>query len=66
MKTVKLTNNEIERIRRAADYLDFPWRPICERPKTARRFLYRVEAEIARNRRAMSSFLRNRPRFAVA
>ena len=44
----KLTNDEIERIRRAADYLGFPWRPICERPKTARRFLCRVEAEIAR------------------
>ena len=48
MYAIKLTNNEIERIRRAAEYVRFPWRPICERPKTARRFLCRVEAEIGR------------------
>ncbi|MDJ0939356.1 MAG: hypothetical protein QNJ00_06300 [Woeseiaceae bacterium] len=66
MKTFNLTNDEIERIRRAANYLGFPWRPICERPKTARRFLYRVEAEFARNRWAMSSVGGNQRRFAVA
>ena len=46
MYTFKLTNNEIERIKRAAEYAGFPWRPICERPKTARRFMRRVEAEM--------------------
>jgi len=45
----KLTTSEIDRIKRAAESVGFPWQPIAERPKTARRFLTRVEAEMARN-----------------
>ena len=48
MMGFRLTNNEIERIQRAADAVGFPWQPIVTRPKTARRFLKRVEAELAR------------------
>ena len=39
----KLTKNEIDRIKWAADLKGFPWQA-----KTARRFLKRVEAEVAR------------------
>ena len=49
MFTAKLTNNEIQRIKRAADHAGFPWQPICERPKVARRFMRRVEAEMRRS-----------------
>ena len=48
MISFKLTKNEIERIQWAADLKGFPWQAIAERPKTARRFLKRVEAEVAR------------------
>jgi hypothetical protein len=48
MMGFRLTSNEIERIQRAAEAVGFPWQPIVERPRTARRFLKRVEAELAR------------------
>jgi hypothetical protein len=44
----KLTSQETARIQRAAGFAGFPWQPICARPKTARRFLRRVEAEMRR------------------
>ena len=48
MLTFKLTRNERLRVRRAARAYGFPWQPILERPRTARRFLKRIEAEMAR------------------
>ena len=44
----ELTRKEIERLKCAADAVGFPWQAIAERPRTARRFLKRVEAEMAR------------------
>ncbi len=41
-----LTNKEVARVQRAAEFAGFPWRPICTRPKTARQFYKRVEAEM--------------------
>ena len=48
MIRIKLTNNEVQRVKRAAAAKGFPWQPIAERPRTARQFLKRVEAEMAR------------------
>ena len=41
-----LTSKELARVQRAAEFAGFPWRPICTRPKTARQFYKRVEAEM--------------------
>ena len=41
-----LTSKEVARVQRAAEFAGFPWRPICTRPKTARQFYKRVEAEM--------------------
>ena len=41
-----LTNKELARVQRAAEFTGFPWQPICTRPKTARQFYKRVEAEM--------------------
>ena len=41
-----LTSKEVARVQRATEFAGFPWRPICTRPKTARQFYKRVEAEM--------------------
>ncbi len=41
-----LTIKEVARVQRAAEFAGFPWRPICTRPKTARQFYKRIEAEM--------------------
>jgi hypothetical protein len=43
-----LTGKEVARVRAAAEYAGFPWQPICTRPKTARQFCTRIEAEMRR------------------
>ncbi len=42
----ELSWQEMRRVKRAADYLDMPWRTICTRPCVARLFYRRVETEI--------------------
>ena len=42
----RLSDDEIRRVRRAADYTGLPWQAICTRLGAARRFYKRVEAEI--------------------
>lgn len=49
MKHVRLSSQELKRVKRAADAMGFPWRPIAERPRVAREFVRRVEAELARS-----------------
>ena len=44
MMRFELTRNERERLKRAAEIAGFPWQAIAERPKTARRFIKRIEA----------------------
>ncbi|MDJ0939888.1 MAG: hypothetical protein QNJ00_08985 [Woeseiaceae bacterium] len=66
MVTFKLTYNEIERIKRAAEYAGFPWEPICKRPRTARRFMHRVEAEMTRNGIEKAPVPERELRFAAA
>jgi hypothetical protein len=51
----RLSNQELKRVKRAADAMGFPWRAIAERPRTAREFVKRVEAELAQTRTAESS-----------
>ena len=41
-----LTDREIARVKRAAEFAGFPWQPICSKPRTARSFYKRVEAEM--------------------
>ena len=41
----ELSQQDIERVRRAADYAGLPWRAISRRPQAARQFSKRVEAE---------------------
>lgn len=41
-----LTSKEVARVKRAAEFAGFPWQPICTRPKTARQFFRRIEAEM--------------------
>ena len=48
----RLTNQEIQRLERAANAMGFPWQPIAERPRAARNFIRRVEAELAGTNRA--------------
>ena len=48
MLRFELTRNELERLKRAAELTGFPWQAIAERPKTARRFIRRIEAGSAR------------------
>jgi hypothetical protein len=62
----KLTNNEIERIRHAAELKGFPWEAIVERPKTARRFLKRVEGELARETKRVHRIAIGAPALAAA
>ena len=42
----ELSWGEMRRVKRAADYLDMPWRAICRRPTIARLFYTRVETEM--------------------
>ena len=44
----KLTEKEVARVKAAATYTGFPWKKIAERPKAAREFCKRVEAEMRR------------------
>ena len=44
-----LTEKEVDRVKAAARYVGFPWRPIVTRPEVARQFYRRVEAEMRRN-----------------
>ena len=48
MLRFELTRNELERLKQAAELTGFPWQAIAERPKTARRFIRRIEAGTAR------------------
>ena len=43
-----LSSKEVARVQRAAEMEGLPWRPICTRPKTARQFYKRVDAEMRR------------------
>ena len=48
MNHFNLRNDEVARVRRAAGFAGLDWQPICTRPKTARQFYKRVEAEMYR------------------
>ena len=48
MLRFELTRNELERLKQAAELTGFPWQAIAERPRTARRFIKRIEARSAR------------------
>ncbi len=48
MLRTRLSCRELRRVKRAADAVGLPWRPIAGRPRAARAFVKRVEAELAR------------------
>ena len=55
-----LTSKEMARVQRAAEFAGFAWQPICTRPKTARQFCKRVEAEMCRKPKLSRSRITHR------
>ena len=61
-----LTNKELARVQRAAEFTGFPWQPICTRPKTARQFYKRVEAEMHCEPKLSRSLIARRQLLAIS